>query len=49
MKDRLLNELSKGWIPDLSLFTQSEALKVMPELLDDLLNEDKKIFKIFWQ
>ena len=47
MKDRLLNELSKGWIPDLSLFVQPEALKVMPELLDDLLNEDKKWFQNF--
>lgn len=47
MKIKLLNELSKGWIPDLSLFVQPEALKVMPELLNDLLNEDKKWFQNF--
>jgi len=44
MKAKLLNELSKKWIPNLSLFIEPEALKVMPELLDNLLNEDKQWF-----
>ena len=44
MKTKLLNELSKEWIPNLSLFLQSEALKVMPELLDELLDQDKQRF-----
>lgn len=42
MKIKLLNELSKEWIPNLSLFTQPEALGVMPELLNELLNQDKQ-------
>lgn len=44
MKAKLLNELSKKWIPNLSLFIEPEALNVMPELLDNLLNEDKQWF-----
>lgn len=47
MKTKLLNELSKKWHPDLSVFIQPEALEVMPELLDDLLNEDKQWFQDF--
>ncbi len=47
MKEQLLNELSKKWIPNLSLFVQPEALKVLPELLNELLNEDKKWFQDF--
>ena len=44
MKTKLLNELSKEWIPNLSLFVQSDALEVIPELLDELLNQDKQWF-----
>ena len=44
MKAKLLNELSKKWIPNLSLFIEPEALEVMPELLDELLNQDKQWF-----
>jgi len=47
MKEKLLNELSKKWIPNLSLFIDEESLNVMLELLDELLNEDKKWFQNF--
>ena len=34
MKSQLLIELKKTWIPNFELFKSSEALKVLPDLLN---------------
>ena len=49
MKDKLIAELKKNWIPDFSLFRQKEAFSVLPELLDDLLREEKEKFEALIQ
>jgi len=41
MKEKLLNELAKDGPIDFDLFLSDEALKVIPELLDELLQERK--------
>ena len=43
MKEKLLNELAKDGPIDFDLFLSDEALKVIPELLDELLQEWKDI------
>lgn len=45
MKDQILKELSIKWIPDLSLFEKDDAIALIPELLSELLDEDKKWFQ----
>ena len=41
MKDILLEELKKESFPNLSLFLKDEALKELPKLLEELLDERK--------
>ena len=40
MKSQLLTELKKTWIPNFELFKSSEALKVLPDLLNELLSQE---------
>jgi len=39
MKEKLLNELKKNGPIDFDLFLSKEALKIIPKLLDELLQE----------
>ena len=40
MKTQLLTELKKTWIPNFDLFKSSEALTVLPDLLNELLSQE---------
>ena len=40
MKSQLLIELKKTWIPNFELFKSSEALTVLPDLLNELLSQE---------
>ena len=44
MKSELLNELKKWWIPNLKIFLKQEPLDILPELLKELLQEEKDKF-----
>lgn len=45
MKIKLLNELQKKWIPDFSLFHTPEAINLIPDLLWELLDQEKADFQ----
>ena len=47
MKEKLLNELKKNGPINFDLFLSEEALKVIPKLLDELLQEWKKAMQDF--
>ena len=47
MKNILLNELKKESFPDFSIFLQEKSLKVIPDLLEELLQERKNKIKLF--
>lgn len=49
MKTKLLNELQKQGIPNFSLFQTSEALAILPELLLELLEQEKADFQALIQ
>lgn len=40
MKSQLLSELKKTWIPNFELFKSSEALILLPDLLNELLSQE---------
>ena len=44
MKSELIKELKKWWIPNLKIFIQQESLAILPELLKELLQEEKDKF-----
>ena len=44
MKEELINELKKWWIPNLKLFIKQESLAILPELLKELLQKEKDEF-----
>ena len=45
MKSQLLTELKKTWIPNFELFKSSEDLKVIPDLLNELLSKERADFE----
>ena len=45
MKDKILAEVRKHWIPNFGLLRQKESLAVLPELLNELLEIEKEKFK----
>ena len=45
MKDKILAEVRKHWIPNFGLLRQKESLDVLPELLNELLEIEKEKFK----
>ena len=47
MKNILLNELKKESFPDFSIFLQEKSLKIIPDLLEELLQERKNKIKLF--
>lgn len=47
MKEKLLNELAKNGPIDFDLFLSDEGLKVLPELLDEFLQEWKNEKQVF--
>ena len=47
MKNQLINELKKESFPDFSIFLQEKSLKIIPDLLDELLQERKNKIKLF--
>ncbi|EKE28336.1 MAG: hypothetical protein ACD_3C00074G0002 [uncultured bacterium (gcode 4)] len=44
MKETIIEELKKPWVPDFNALFNPEALKIVPEILVGLLDERKKIF-----
>ena len=47
MKSTLLNELKKEKFPDFSMFLQDKSLEIIPDLLEELLQERKNWIKSF--
>lgn len=47
MKNVLINELKKETFPDFSIFLQEKSLKIIPDLLEELLQEKKNEIKNF--
>jgi hypothetical protein len=41
MKNHLLKELKKENFPDFSIFLQDKSLEILPDLLEELLQERK--------
>ena len=45
LKQKILNELKNDWFPDLKFLFSEEVLNLAPELLEELLEEDKQEFE----
>lgn len=46
-KQKIITELQRDWFPDLKFIFSDDALNEAPELLEELLEEDKQIFEEF--
>lgn len=44
LKNRVLREINKSWIPDLNFLFSEEALKVIPEILEEFLKIETEHF-----